>query len=135
MNADTARKIALGFGVVYLAVGVLGFVPGITVPTDHPGHGLLLGIFAVNTLHNLVHLIAGAGLVAAGLSPSGTASTILWALAAVFALLIPASLIAPVLEAVPINVPDTLLHTVSALLTAYLAMNVGSARNRVAASV
>ncbi|HEV2124120.1 MAG TPA: DUF4383 domain-containing protein [Chloroflexota bacterium] len=124
MTTDTAKKIALGFGVFYLAIGVLGFIPGITVATEHPGHGLLLGIFAVNTLHNLVHLVAGAGLVAAGLSPSGTASMLLWALAGVFALLVPASFIAPVLEAVPLNIPDTLLHAFSALLTGYLAMNV-----------
>jgi hypothetical protein len=129
MDTDNARKIALGFGVVYLAVGVLGFVPGITVPSDHPGHGLLLGIFAVNTLHNLVHLLAGAGLVAAGISPAGTARTLRWALAAVFAVLIPASFIAPIMEAVPLNLPDTLLHTASALLTGYLASTLGEHRS------
>ena len=128
MNTDNARKIALGFGVVYLAIGVLGFVPGVTVPGEHPGHGLLLGIFAVNTLHNLVHLLAGVGLVAAGVSPAGAARTLLWALTAVFAVLIPASFIAPIVEAVPLNLPDTLLHTASALLTGYLASTLGQRR-------
>lgn len=122
MDSDTAKKISLGFGVFYLAVGVLGFVPGVTVPTDHPGHGLLLGIFAVNTLHNLIHLIAGAGLVVAGLSNGAVTSRLNWLLAAVFALLVPASLIAPLLEAVPINVPDTLLHAGSAVVTAMIAL-------------
>ena len=122
MNSDTAKKVSLGFGVVYLLVGVLGFIPGITVPTEHPGHGLLLGIFAVNTLHNLVHLMAGAALVIAGLADREMTSKINWLLAAVFALLVPASFIAPVLEAVPLNIPDTLLHAASALVTAMIAM-------------
>ena len=122
MNRDTAKKISLGFGVVYMLIGVMGFIPGVTVPTDHPEHGLLLGIFAVNTLHNLVHLMIGAALVIAGLSNHELTSKINWLVTAVFALLVPASLIAPVLEAVPINIPDTLLHAGSALLTAMIAM-------------
>jgi hypothetical protein len=122
MSRDTAKKVSLGAGVVYLLVGVLGFIPGITVPTEHPGHGLLLGIFAVNALHNLVHLLAGAALVIGGLADHEVTSRINWVLAAVFALLVPASLIAPVLEAVPLNIPDTLLHAATAVLTAVIAM-------------
>lgn len=122
MTRDRVRKISLGFGIFYLAIGVLGFIPGITMATDMPGHGLLLGIFEVNTIHNLVHLVAGAGLVVAGMSAMGTTAKLNWLLAAIFALLVPASLIAPVVEAVPLNVPDTLLHVASAALTAYLAV-------------
>ena len=70
---STAQKISVGFGIVYLAVGVLGFIPGVTVATAQPGQGLLLGIFAVNALHNIVHLVAGAILVWAGL-PRGSPS-------------------------------------------------------------
>ena len=46
------RAVALVFGVSFLAVGVLGFVL-------NPTGGELLGIFAVNVLHNLVHLLFG----------------------------------------------------------------------------
>lgn len=47
------------FGFVFLAVGILGFVPA----AMHDGK--LLGVFAVNEMHNFVHLITGvAGLVA-----------------------------------------------------------------------
>ena len=121
MTTDTARKIALGFGAFYLLIGVLGFIPGITQPAADPGHGLLLGIFAVNPLHNIVHLVAGAVAVYAGMAAPDMTSKLMWALAAIFALLVPASLIAPVLEAVPLNAPDTLLHAASALLTGFLA--------------
>jgi hypothetical protein len=49
------KKLANIFGVVLLALGVLGFVPGITT-----ADGMLLGIFHVNPLHNIVHIVSGA---------------------------------------------------------------------------
>ena len=63
MFCSAGMKISLGLGLAYLAIGVLGFIPGITVPSSAPGQGLLLGIFAVNTIHNLAHLGLGAALV------------------------------------------------------------------------
>ncbi|BBL78263.1 membrane protein [Rubrobacter xylanophilus] len=48
------RTVALVLGVVFLLIGILGFVPGVTT-----GEGYLLGIFAVNALHNVVHLVVG----------------------------------------------------------------------------
>ena len=63
---------ALAVGAVFLLVGVLGFVPGITSNYDqltfagHHSEAALLGIFNVSVLHNLVHLIFGvAGVVLA----------------------------------------------------------------------
>lgn len=47
---------------------MLGFVPGITVPSSAPGQGVLLGVFAVNTAHNLAHLVLGTALVCAATS-------------------------------------------------------------------
>ena len=56
------KTMATVFGVVFLLVGVLGFIPGIT------DNGHLLGIFHVNTAHNIVHILSGAAaLVAAGM--------------------------------------------------------------------
>lgn len=119
MSAAIAQRITLGLGVVYVAAGLRGFIPGITVAgAQHPGHGLLLGIFAVNALHNVVHLAAGALLIGASTAASNTI-LVNRALAVVFALLV-VSLIAPVVEGVAINPPDTLLHLATALLTGYL---------------
>src|SRR5919197_4720836 len=67
---STAQRISVGFGIFYLAIGVLGFIPGITAASTQPGQGLLLGVFAVNMLHNIVHLAVGAVLVWAGMSAS-----------------------------------------------------------------
>lgn len=46
-------KVAIVFGIIFIAIGVLGFVPAVT-----PG-GLLAGIFEVDKLHNYVHLAVG----------------------------------------------------------------------------
>jgi Domain of unknown function (DUF4383) len=73
----TSRRFAQLIGVLFLAVGILGFIPGF-VSNPHPnavpglfadeGYGLLIGLFPVNWIHNLVHL--GVGI--AGLSLSST---------------------------------------------------------------
>ena len=120
----TQQKITVGFGIFYVLIGLLGFVPGITVPTDQPGQGLLLGIFAVNTIHNIIHLAAGAILVWGGLTADFT-TTVNKLMAVVFLLLVPLSLIAPIAEGVSINLADTLLHLASALLTGYLGFMAG----------
>jgi Domain of unknown function (DUF4383) len=70
------QKAALATGVLFLLVGVLGFVPGITsnygsLAMAGPGSGaLLLGLFQVSALHNAVHLAFGAaGLLLARTHP------------------------------------------------------------------
>lgn len=64
--AGTAvQKASLIAGIVFLVVGLAGFIPGITSNYDQlsfAGHGsgaLLLGVFQVSVLHNLVHLLYG----------------------------------------------------------------------------
>jgi hypothetical protein len=72
MNGDKtlAQKLAFVFGIVFLLVGILGFIPGIT--EDAPGsfagedsEGSLLGLFQTSVLHNLAHLAFGIGILAA----------------------------------------------------------------------
>jgi hypothetical protein len=52
-------------GAVFLLVGVLGFIPGITSSysdlgfAGHNSNAKLLGIFQVSVLHNIVHLLFG----------------------------------------------------------------------------
>lgn len=56
---------ALVVGAVFLVVGVLGFIPGITTNYDemtfagHHSDTQLIGVFAVSVLHNIVHLVFG----------------------------------------------------------------------------
>jgi hypothetical protein len=103
---------------VFVLVGVLGFVPGLT--TDYgtmgaAGHGsmaMLLGIFQVSVLHNVVHLLFGVvGLAmsrtAAGartyLVGGGVIYLVLW----LYGLLIDQSSPA---NFVPVNTADNWLH-------------------------
>jgi hypothetical protein len=65
------RKFALVYGIVFVAVGLAGFVPGLLAPHSHPdvhvtaGLGLLFGLFPVNVLHDAAHIGFGAyGLIA-----------------------------------------------------------------------
>lgn len=71
----TAQKVAGALGVVFLLVGVAGFIPGITTNvdditlwgTDSGAH--LLDVFHVSVFHNIVHLlygVAGLGAMAIG---------------------------------------------------------------------
>ena len=62
------RYFAIAAGVVYVLVGLMGFIPGLNVqgPPEAPPlavdsfYGYLMGLFPVNLLHNLVHLAIGA---------------------------------------------------------------------------
>lgn len=62
----TARTFALVIGIAFTAAGILGFVPALVSPppANAPevmpmAHGYLLGLFPVNALHNVVHLVIG----------------------------------------------------------------------------
>lgn len=61
----TLHNTALGAGVVFLLVGVLGFIPGVTSNygamtfAGHESGAMLLGAFQVSILHNIVHLLLG----------------------------------------------------------------------------
>jgi hypothetical protein len=59
------QSAALLVGLVFLLVGILGFIPGITTNYDdlkfagHDSSAQLLGLFDVSVLHNIVHLLFG----------------------------------------------------------------------------
>ncbi len=59
------RTFALVIGIIYLIVGILGLIPGLLVPVSLPGvtvtslEGAIFGIFPVNLIHTLIHLIIG----------------------------------------------------------------------------
>ena len=61
------RTFALIYGLVFTAVGIAGFIPGLVTPHDAAQHQLaieqgagdLFGLFPVNIVHNVVHLAFG----------------------------------------------------------------------------
>jgi len=58
-------------GLVFLLVGILGFIPGITTHysdlafAGHDSSAKLLGIFQTSVLHNLIHIAFGVGILMA----------------------------------------------------------------------
>ena len=58
-------ELGLVISIGFLAVGILGFIPGITTHygdiqfAGHDSDAKLLGVFQVSVLHNLVHLLYG----------------------------------------------------------------------------
>ena len=71
------QKAALAVAVVFLLVGVLGFIPGITTDygtmtfAGHHSDAKLLGVFEVSVLHNIVHLLFGLAGIAMARTVSG----------------------------------------------------------------
>jgi hypothetical protein len=99
------------FGIVFLAVGILGFVPGITKDE------MLLGIFHVNAMHSIVHIVSGAVFLFASMAGAGPARLwfkvfgLIYAVVAVLGFMNPNG---PVLGMVSNNPATTWLHVVLA---------------------
>ena len=69
-NRSSAQTFALLVGIVFILVGILGFIPGIVTEHDslvigQDGDSKLLGLFQINYVHNIVHLLFGVGVLAA----------------------------------------------------------------------
>jgi hypothetical protein len=117
------QTAALVVGVVFLLVGILGFIPGVTTNYDqlgvagHRSGALLLGVFAVSILHNLVHLLFGvAGLVLARTANGArnylVCGGIIYAVLWIYGLVIDHDSSA---NFVPVNSADNWLHLVLAI--------------------
>lgn len=105
------QRLAMLFGVVFLAIGVLGFIPGIT------SNGRLLGIFEVNTLHNVIHLLSGVVAIAASKASASASFVFFKVFGIVYLLVAVVGFVqgTTVLGLFGVNLADNLLHTVIAL--------------------
>ena len=114
------QKAALAVGAVFLLVGILGFIPGITSNYDqlgaagHDSEALLLGVFQVSILHNIVHLLFGAAGIAVARSISGSRNYLIWGGAIYLVLWLYGLFIDKDSAAnfVPVNTADDWLHFV-----------------------
>ena len=109
------KKVSLIFGIVFLLVGILGFVPGLTT-TDSDGMPMLLGLFMVGTVHNIIHLASGV-LALLGASSERYARWYLQGFGIVYALVAVVGIVQgnTVLGLFSVNVADNILHVVLAL--------------------
>jgi hypothetical protein len=125
----TTRAFALVIGIVFLAIGALGFVPALVTPAPEQApdvaftayYGYLLGILPVNYFANLAHMAMGAWGIAASRGEGGsrayakTIAVISGALAVVG--LVPA--LNTVFGLMPVFGKDVWLHGIAAIAAAF----------------
>ncbi len=116
------QRFAQVLGVVYLLVGIVGFVPplltGNLPGVIGPFSGYLLGLFAVNWFHNLAHLAIGAAGLAVHRSFSASRAYALvvgTAYAALFLLGILSGGVGTLGGLLPLNGFDDALHAATAV--------------------
>ena len=129
-----ARQFARWFGIIYILVGIVGFIPGINVMNNMPdmgvtavtSYGYLLGLFPVNAVHNVVHLAIGIwGVTSAG--SFATARTYARSIAVLYGILAIAGFFPgfnTLFGLVPLFGYDVWLHALSAIVAAYVGWGV-----------
>jgi hypothetical protein len=128
MLAMSTRYFSLALGIIFLLVGIAGFVPGLLQGPEHAADvevtqsfGRLMGLFPVNALHNIVHIIFGIWGIAAYRSYTGArgysrAVAIIYAVLAVMGI-IPG--LNTTFGLIPLYGHDIWLHAVIAIAAAY----------------
>ena len=108
------QKLTWAFGVVLTLVGIAGFVPGLT------DRGILLGIFHVDSLHSIIHIVSGLAALAAAW---GMYSSRLYfqVFGVVYAVVAVVGFVQgdTVLGIIGVNMADNLLHVVIAAIALY----------------
>jgi Domain of unknown function (DUF4383) len=102
---------------VFVAVGALGFVPAL-VPD-----GKLLGLFEVNAMHNLVHLVTGVIAILVGINGESASQMFFRIFGVIYALVAVLGLFygeQPLLGTIANNQADVGLHAVIAVVALYL---------------
>ena len=133
------RSVAALVSAVFVLVGILGFIPGITTHygdlsfAGHDSGAKLLGIFQVSILHNIVHLLFGVvGLTLAKtaegartfLIGGGVVYLVLWVLGIIGGG-----------DWIPVNTADNWLHFVLGVAMVALGFVTGRAATRAPAAI
>lgn len=98
-------------GAFFLFIGVLGFF-------QNP----LMGIFAVDTMHNIVHIVSGIAAIGFAITGEGGARTFGKVFTVVYGLVTVLGFIAPdmIRSMMTMNMADNYLHLVLTVLFAYI---------------
>lgn len=104
-----AKMLTWILGIVLTIVGILGYF-------NNP----ILGIFAVDGTHNLVHLVSGIIGILAALGGDKYAKTYLQVFGVIYAIVFILGLFTePILGLITSNTPDDILHLVIAVIALY----------------
>ena len=112
------KTAAIIWGVIFLIIGFLGMMPGVTP------NGMLFGLFRVDGLHNAVHLLTGIIALFVAFSGSGHASRLYFQVVGIIYVVL--TLLGlyygdrHLLGLVAHNRADVWLHAIVALVSLYL---------------
>jgi hypothetical protein len=130
MSTSPNRMLGIIFGAVYLLIGILGFFLTSNTTFVSTQGPLLIGLFEINPLHNVIHLVIGAALLIAGLSNIRAAKGVNTTIGAVYLLVGIIGLFIAAgnnpLNILAINSADNVLHFASAVVL--LAVGIGADR-------
>jgi hypothetical protein len=126
-----ARAVAAILGIIYVLVGVVGFLPDplVQASTAASATGALLGVFPINLLHNVVHLVIAASLLYASMA-TATAIMVSRVIGGVYVVVGLLGLVSPNgFGLLPLGGADIFLHLgTGAVLMAVGFMNGGTTR-------
>ncbi len=117
-SRSVVQILAAVVGAVFLLLGILGFIPGVTTNYDQLGligpdsQALLLGLFKVSVVHNIVHLAFGVvGLLAASRAAASVGFLVggglLYGVVFIYGLLVERG---SDFDILPVNDADNILH-------------------------
>ncbi len=134
MRNSPNRIVATVFGAVYVVVGLLGFAVTSGVGFIATEGGLLLGVFQVNPLHNIAHILIGGALLVAGLASAAAAKAVNTTIGAVYLLLGIAGffLAGTAANILALNTADHFLHLASAIVLLGVGLGFERSSTRVA---
>ena len=136
LTATSVQKVTLVISVIFLVVGIAGFIPGITTNYDqlllagHESEALLLGVFQVSILHNLVHLLYGVVGIVLARTAIGARNYLIWGGVIYLVLWLYGLFIdqESAVNFVPLNSADSWLHLVLGLGMVVLGVVFGRTR-------
>jgi hypothetical protein len=115
------KRIAYTFGALMLVAGIAGFIPALAP------NGLLFGLFAVDAMHNVVHLVTGLVAVLAGAASEGAARNYFRIFGVVYAVVAVLGLVTRDGQVLGManNMADVGLHIVIAAFALYMGFAYG----------
>ncbi len=111
------KTTAILFGIIFLAIGTLGFIP-VFSPDSH-----LLGVFRINSTHNLVHIVTGVAAAWCGIQGMRASRIFFRVIGVAYALVAILGFVygdRDIFGYLASNPADTWLHGVTALISLYL---------------
>lgn len=136
MLSSPNRLLGVVVGIVFMLVGLLGFVIATPYPFATPQGGVLIGLFESNALLALVHVLSGALLLLSGLASARFSKVVnllvgvgffFFGVFGVFAIHTAANVFA-------LNAATIVLHLLAGLLLAVAGIAIGRAVPRPALS-